>query len=132
MLVIADDVQKPEGQNAFTRPIATCLAAIGLLALVLPVKPSFAQAGGYVRVKIVKAGLLASGGIGNGVLTYRGRSYPFRGRFISSRRIVPHIPALRPHRARQTNRIAGRGFLVRRDAAHGSRKSGRKSDARTG
>jgi hypothetical protein len=85
MLVIADDVQKPEGQNAFTRPIATCLAAIGLLALVLPVKPSFAQAGGYVRVKIVKAGLLASGGIGNGVLTYRGRSYPFRGRFISSR-----------------------------------------------
>ncbi|WP_246776255.1 hypothetical protein [Bradyrhizobium sp. CCBAU 53351] len=31
-----------------------------------------------MRVKIVKAGLLIGGGAGNGVLTYRGRNYPFR------------------------------------------------------
>jgi lipid-binding SYLF domain-containing protein len=48
------------------------LAAITLLALIVPVTPSLAQAAGHVRVKIVKAGLLVGGGAGSGVLTYRG------------------------------------------------------------
>lgn len=59
------------------RSFAVRLAAIGLLASIAPVKPSFAQAAGHVRVKIVKAGLLIGGGAGSGVLTYRGRNYPF-------------------------------------------------------
>ncbi|MGY8666631.1 hypothetical protein Q3C01_30340 [Bradyrhizobium sp. UFLA05-109] len=54
-----------------------CLAAMTLLAFVVPVTPSFAQAAGHVRVKIVKAGLLVGGGAGSGVLTWRGRNYPF-------------------------------------------------------
>lgn len=53
------------------------LAVLALLALA-PTTPSFAQASGQVRVKIVKAGLLVGGGAGTGVLTYRGRNYPFR------------------------------------------------------
>lgn len=48
------------------------LAAITLLALIVPVTPSLAQAAGHVRVKIVKAGLLVGVGAGSGVLTYRG------------------------------------------------------------
>jgi lipid-binding SYLF domain-containing protein len=56
----------------------TRLAAIALFALIVPVTPSLAQASGYVRLKIVKAGLLVGGGVGSGVLTYRGRDYPFR------------------------------------------------------
>ena len=59
------------------------MAATALLALTIPATPSFAQAAGQVRVKIVKAGLLIGGGAGNGVLTYRGRSYPFRVTGIS-------------------------------------------------
>ena len=58
--------------------IARCLAAGALLAFAAPATPSFAQAAGHVRVKIAKAGLLIGGGAGNGVLTYRGRNYPFR------------------------------------------------------
>lgn len=54
------------------------LAAVALLALTVPVTPSLAQASGDVRLKIVKAGLLVGGGVGSGVLTYRGRTYPFR------------------------------------------------------
>ncbi|UPJ69317.1 hypothetical protein IVB23_10180 [Bradyrhizobium sp. 191] len=54
------------------------LAALALLAVSVPVTPSLAQASGEVRVKIVKAGLLVGGGAGSGVLTYRGRNYPFR------------------------------------------------------
>ncbi|GLR98358.1 hypothetical protein [Bradyrhizobium liaoningense] len=54
------------------------LAALALLAVSVPVTPSLAQASGQVRVKIVKAGLLVGGGAGSGVLTYRGRNYPFR------------------------------------------------------
>jgi hypothetical protein len=53
------------------------LAALLLLASIIPATPSFAQAAGQVRLKIVKAGLLVGGGAGNGVLTYRGRNYPF-------------------------------------------------------
>ncbi len=57
------------------RPIAIVLLA---LAFATPVTPSFAQAAGHVRAKIVKAGLLIGGGGGSGVLTYRGRNYPFK------------------------------------------------------
>lgn len=54
------------------------LAAVALLALIVPVTPSLAQASGDVRLKIAKAGLLVGGGVGSGVLVYRGRTYPFR------------------------------------------------------
>ncbi|WP_375307547.1 hypothetical protein WI560_07955 [Bradyrhizobium sp. A11] len=59
------------------------LVAIVLLAVTVPAAPSLAQAAGHVRVKIVKAGLLVGGGAGTGVLSYRGRSYPFRVTGIS-------------------------------------------------
>ncbi|WFU18530.1 hypothetical protein [Bradyrhizobium sp. CB3481] len=52
--------------------------AVMALFIVLPATPSLAQAPGYVRVKLVKAGLMLGTGGGNGVLTYRGRDYPFR------------------------------------------------------
>jgi hypothetical protein len=54
------------------------LAVIALFAAVLPAASSLAQAPGYVRVKLVKAALMAGAGGGSGVLTYRGRDYPFR------------------------------------------------------
>ena len=40
--------------------------------------PSQAQAPGYVSVVFAKAGLIVGAGGGRGVLTYRGRDYPFR------------------------------------------------------
>ncbi|KRQ03200.1 hypothetical protein [Bradyrhizobium manausense] len=71
--------QNPEWRSAVRRRafrlIAVLLLAIGLAA---PATPSFAQAAGHVRVKIVKAGLLVGGGVGRGVLTYRGKTYPFK------------------------------------------------------
>jgi hypothetical protein len=54
------------------------LAAIALFAAVLSAAESLAQAPGYVRVNFVKAGLMLGAGGGSGVLTYRGRDYPFR------------------------------------------------------
>jgi hypothetical protein len=54
------------------------LAVIALFAVVLPAASSFAQAPGYVRVKFAKAGVMVGAGSGSGVLTYRGRDYPFR------------------------------------------------------
>ncbi|MBR0816678.1 hypothetical protein [Bradyrhizobium liaoningense] len=66
-----------ESWRASARAIAACLMTIGLLAVAIPSTPSHAQASGQVRVKIVKAGLLIGGGTGTGVLTYRGRDYPF-------------------------------------------------------
>ena len=54
------------------------LAVIALFALVLPATSSLAQAPGYVRVKLVKAGLMVGAGGGSGVLSYRGRNYPFK------------------------------------------------------
>lgn len=72
-------LQDPEWRM-FMRPRA--LGPITLLLLVLgltmPATPALAQASGHVRAKIVKAGLLVGGGVGNGVLTYRGKTYPFR------------------------------------------------------
>src|SRR5258708_39387715 len=40
--------------------------------------PSHARAPGYVSVVFAKAGLIVGAGKGRGVLTYRGRDYPFR------------------------------------------------------
>lgn len=52
--------------------------ALAILLATLPATPSLAQAPGYVRVKLLKAGLVVGAGTGSGVLTYRGRNYPFR------------------------------------------------------
>ncbi|MBR0906530.1 hypothetical protein [Bradyrhizobium liaoningense] len=71
--------QNPEGRTPTRRPafrLATLLLLV--LGLTLPTTPSFAQATGHVRAKIVKAGLVLGGGAGNGVLTYRGKAHPFR------------------------------------------------------
>jgi hypothetical protein len=54
------------------------LAVFVLIAAVLPAISSFAQAPGYVRVKLAKAALMVGAGGGSGILTYRGRDYPFR------------------------------------------------------
>lgn len=54
------------------------LALAALIAVVVPAASALAQASGYVRVKLVKAGLIVGAGGGNGVLAYRGRNYPFR------------------------------------------------------
>jgi hypothetical protein len=54
------------------------IAVLALFAVVLPAISSLAQAPGYVRVKLLKAALMVGAGGGNGVLTYRGRNYPFR------------------------------------------------------
>ncbi|UVO33609.1 hypothetical protein KUL72_18915 [Bradyrhizobium arachidis] len=67
--------QSPERRVRRRRLMAMLLLALGLA---VPATPSFAQAAGHVRVKIVKAGLLVGGGIGSGTLVYRGRTYPFR------------------------------------------------------
>jgi hypothetical protein len=54
------------------------LALIALFAVLFPATSSLAQAPGYVQLKFVKAGLMVGAGGGRGVLTYRGRDYPFR------------------------------------------------------
>ena len=71
-------VQNPERLTAILRRPRRRLAALMLIALIVPTTPILAQASGQVRVKIMKAGLLVGGGAGKGVLTYRGRNYPFR------------------------------------------------------
>lgn len=67
-----------EHRRAALRWLVNHLAVLALLVLIVPVTPSRAQASGDVRLKIVKAGLLVGGGVGSGVLIYRGRTYPFR------------------------------------------------------
>ena len=67
--------QNPDRRVRLLRLIAMLLLA---LALAVPATPSFAQAAGHVRVKIVKAGLLVGGGAGSGTLVYRGKTYPFK------------------------------------------------------
>jgi hypothetical protein len=54
------------------------LMMIALFAFAFPVALSQAQAPGYVRVNFAKAGLVVGAGSGSGVLSYRGRNYPFR------------------------------------------------------
>jgi len=70
--------RSPESRKAVLRSFFIRVAAITLFAFTVPVTPSFAQVSGQVRVKIAKAALLLGGGAGSGVLTYRGRNYPFR------------------------------------------------------
>jgi hypothetical protein len=70
--------QSTDSRSAAPRSRAIYLMAIALYAFVVPAAPAFAQASGQVRVKFAKAGLLAGVGLGSGVLTYRGRDYPFR------------------------------------------------------
>ncbi|SHG02889.1 hypothetical protein SAMN05443248_0027 [Bradyrhizobium erythrophlei] len=72
------NVRPSKRMKAQTMSSTIRLALIALFAHVLPVKSSLAQAPGYVRVKLVKAPLMAGAGGGSGVLTYRGRDYPFR------------------------------------------------------
>lgn len=60
----------------------------GLAALLLLVgagvpTPSHAQAPGYVSIAFARAGLVVGAGAGRGVLTYRGRDYPFRASGLS-------------------------------------------------
>lgn len=69
--------QNNESMTTARRSLMVRLVAMVLITLIAPVTPSFAQAAGHVRVKIVKAGLLVGGGAGGGVLTWRGRNYPF-------------------------------------------------------
>ena len=59
-------------------PPAIRLAAIAIFTVVVSTSSSFAQAPGYVRVKLLKAGLMLGAGGGSGVLHFRGRDYPFR------------------------------------------------------
>ena len=63
--------------RARLRSFVVGLAAIVLFAVAIPVTPAVAQASGHLRVKFAKAGLLVGGGAGSGVLTYRGRDFPF-------------------------------------------------------
>lgn len=58
-------------------PYAIRVAVIAFFAVAVPATSSFAQASGHVRVKFAKAGLVLGAGGGTGVLTYRGRDYPF-------------------------------------------------------
>ena len=59
-------------------PSAIRVVAIAVFAMIVSTTSSFAQASGYVRLKFAKAGLMLGAGGGSGVLTYRGRDYPFR------------------------------------------------------
>ena len=68
-------LQNPERRARRAFRLMLLLLALGLT---LPATRSYAQAAGHVRVKIVKAGLLLGGGAGSGVLTYRGKTYPFK------------------------------------------------------
>ncbi len=70
--------RNPESRRVLLPAIAAYLAAFAVFAFATPATPSLAQAPGYVRVKFVKAGLMVGAGGGSGVLTYRGRDYPFR------------------------------------------------------
>jgi hypothetical protein len=51
---------------------------MAFFAVVVSATSSFAQASGYVRVTFAKAGLMLGASGGSGVLSYRGRDYPFR------------------------------------------------------
>lgn len=51
--------------------------AVAAFFAIATTTPCLAQAPGYVKVRLVKAGLMLGAGGGSGVLTYRGRTYPF-------------------------------------------------------
>ena len=69
--------------DAFRNAAAMGKHSMGLAMLFVLVAsglatPSYAQAPGYVSVVFARAGLIVGAGGGRGVLTYRGRDYPFR------------------------------------------------------
>jgi hypothetical protein len=70
--------KSPERGISALRLLVMHLTAVVLLTSTVPVTPSRAQASGYVRVKLLKAGLVLGAGGGSGIVTYRGRDYPFR------------------------------------------------------
>jgi hypothetical protein len=63
---------------AVMRRYSPGLAILFLVVAAGLATPSHAQAPGYVSVVFAKAGLIVGAGGGRGVLTYRGRDYPFR------------------------------------------------------
>jgi len=69
---------RPPRRRRANESSAIRIAVITFFAVVLPATSGLAQASGYVRVKILKAGVIVGAGGGSGVLTYRGRDYPFR------------------------------------------------------
>ena len=100
--------------------------AAGLAMLVLFVAgsptPSQAQAMGQISVVFAKAGLIVGAGRGRGVLTYRGRDYPFRVSGLSlgitagasAMRLTGHISGLRDVKdfAGTYDAVGGSGALV--------------------
>lgn len=70
--------RRPEIMRFEVKPSIVWLAVIAFVAVAIPATSSLAQVPGYVRVKFAKASLMAGGGAGSGVLTYRGRDYRFR------------------------------------------------------
>jgi hypothetical protein len=70
--------RNPESRRVLPQAIAAYLAAIAVFAFSVLATTSHAQAPGYVSLKFVKAGPMLGAGGGSGVLTYRGRGYPFR------------------------------------------------------
>jgi hypothetical protein len=71
---VLDAFRNAAGVSRYSAGLAMLLLVI---AAGLPT-PSRAQAPGYVSVVFAKAGLIVGAGGGRGVLTYRGRDYPFR------------------------------------------------------
>ena len=74
MRPVLDILRSAAAVGRYSAGLATLLV---VLADGLPT-PSHAQAPGYVSVVFAKAGLIVGAGGGRGVLTYRGRDYPFR------------------------------------------------------
>jgi hypothetical protein len=64
-------------------PLGVRLALIASFATAVSATPLIAQAPGYVRVSLLKASVIAGAGNGHGILTYRGRDYPFRASGVS-------------------------------------------------
>lgn len=64
----------PERNGLMRACVSSAVAAFLVTAAATP---SSAQAPGHVTVRLVKAGVMLGAGGGSGVLTYRGRSYPF-------------------------------------------------------
>lgn len=69
--------KSPEHRSPQLARLAMRLVVVALLTSIIPVTPTMAQAPGYVRVKLLKGGLLFGTGGGSGTVTYRGRDYPF-------------------------------------------------------
>ena len=86
-------LRNPESRRVLLRAIAAYLAAIAVFAFAVPATSSRAQAPGYVRVKLVKAGLMVGAAGGSGVLTYRGRDYSFRVSGLSLGVTAGHLSA---------------------------------------